>query len=575
MLYHEIADERKFMYKKNKIFISFLLFSLGAFSCRASGLPSSGNSFSSAKSIILGLAIGFGIPAIIKFYAYKKQLARSTQSNVLRFRPRSSKTSTDDLDEIGLCPVDRGAQALLKLTDTKLLLNDKMNTTINPGISEPIRLTQDSCMMQLFVLWQILSESDFTKKDISQSMGDNYGIIKERWVKIYREGTLGNGLSFLRRQSINANSFDSIAGGVASCAYQAIKNSTYILAALFAGTQEQYDKSLEKLWDIPYAQLLFDTNPRRLGKWRERIIQEREKKLYRWYIEKELNALNRAYLIKEESAKSKQPINGIRFQRIYGIYEKLLGDIKIEITNDIIDHFYNATVKQTSNRQVSKRIKCSIASIIKAIQARRFGCAQSEGETADINEVIKKDSTFEQFFKLKAADYEKEFIYSAAKTKEISEEYRQAQKGIPLSLDGENLTADEIKLIIDLEKERHGFLENFRDIAFSIVEPPVASPQDGTIVAEGESDLAKAVFDIRQKLKKESDNYCHVFLLNGDGHWITVVVNKCDAVIQYIIADSMNIPRYGGDYVHQAPPSELTTQVQKLINTCEHYFHAR
>ena len=138
-------------------------------------------------------------------------------------------------------------------------------------------------------------------------------------------------------------------------------------------------------------------------------------------------------------------------------------------------------------------------------------------------------------------------VANAIKQKQFLKDYKtyaRIHRFQPLRLRGEWLKEDDIDLLAKHEK-RDGLLKDFLGIEYTVIEniPMMQNFQLRDFSAYG------TVAEIAQELQN-SQNYIHGFSLGlmghyggGAAHWISLVVNKVDGVVQFIVADSIGTNR--------------------------------
>ena len=121
--------------------------------------------------------------------------------------------------------------------------------------------------------------------------------------------------------------------------------------------------------------------------------------------------------------------------------------------------------------------------------------------------------------------------------------YARIHRYQPLSLSGEWLKEDDIVLLAKYE-QREGLLKDFPGIEYTVIENiPMMQTNERGFSAYG------TVAEIAQKLQ-DNNNYIHGFSLGlmghysgGAAHWISLVVNKVNGRVQFIVADSIGANR--------------------------------
>ncbi len=126
-------------------------------------------------------------------------------------------------------------------------------------------------------------------------------------------------------------------------------------------------------------------------------------------------------------------------------------------------------------------------------------------------------------------------------------EYTQIRGYQPLDVKGEWLKEDDIRQLIKFEKEK-GQLKDL-GIEYTVMENIKMMRN----VKLREFSEYRTVHEIAQKIKA-NNNYLHGFSVglmghhlvgrHGQKHWISLVVNKVDGKVQFIVADSLNANRY-------------------------------
>ena len=123
-------------------------------------------------------------------------------------------------------------------------------------------------------------------------------------------------------------------------------------------------------------------------------------------------------------------------------------------------------------------------------------------------------------------------------------EYTQIRGYQPLDVKGEWLKEDDIRQLIKFEKEK-GQLKDL-GIEYTVMENIKMMRN----VKLREFSEYRTVHEIAQKIKA-NNNYLHGFSVGlmghyggGQAHWISLVVNKVNGKVQFIVADSLNAHRY-------------------------------
>ncbi len=493
-----------------------------------------------------------------------------------KYYAQHSPVLTASISNTHLNQVNQELQPYLKFTPEQVIGPIHNNYVRTPV---PIVLASGNHVTQVSVLWQMLPYASFIERniDLANAYSESTGLKVNKYLDYMYTSSSDN--SFLRTQlkpPVDFNPQTFIAGGPESCGYQALKNSYCILHALDAGSnREQFTTSMSKLHDLTFAAQLFGKEDQLLGRWREFVVTlYRQRALVRWYLERELNLSNR-YLIPEEKLEQVPTHDGIRPTRIYAIYRTILAQVQQNIVTSALSFIFANTAGQPEEQTVVYSVECTSGDIIRAIKNYTAFLAAEPGEYSDINQVIKRDDIIQQYINL---DYPAMQIkYTTDQLTSLCREYqafRQAQRSqgkyVPaeISLTGENLNSEELAGLITAEKRENGLLAPFADVTFSVIEDELI--------------LEHTIKEYAEYIQKNSGNYRHVFLVYGDGHWLTVVLNKYNKHINYIIADSLNLPRYGAPYVYSdneayntnLVASELTQRVQKIIAESENYFCA-
>ncbi len=122
--------------------------------------------------------------------------------------------------------------------------------------------------------------------------------------------------------------------------------------------------------------------------------------------------------------------------------------------------------------------------------------------------------------------------------------YARMRKYQPLDILGEWLKEDDIDRLVTFERKQ-GLLKDL-GIEYAVIEN-VPMIQD---VKHREFSAYGTISEIAQKIKA-NNNYLHGFSVGlmgyygvGQAHWISLVVNKVNGKVQFIVADSLNANRY-------------------------------
>lgn len=394
----------------------------------------------------------------------------------------------------------------------QLILRKRMQRAFSPEISDLVSRENNRFVRDLpknddnVRIWQpkVLLQTLTTNNQLNNDLAASSGTIIEKYANQLPQNwtsRLGN--------LIGAGASESVGGGGASCGYHTIKNAALLLNAIYAGDDSrQMRDSIQMLQDSNYIKDLFGPS----GKWRALIESKRKEQLLRYHLmdTKYANFLKTAQQIKDMKLDGYE--GQLSLDEIRNLFEVAINDFD----NDVM----NAEVAEILASKQEVHIKHTPAEIIIELKEKYPNLSMTIGK-------LLIDKEFE-------ATYVNSPIFFQALLDSHNAHCRD-QGHLPfIFLGSDDLQGNELDLLIMQELE-NGMLQPFvGNFSYSIIE---ADDQIEDFVKKFHED------------RKENDSVCHAIFLNGNAHWVALIINVFDDKTDYIIADSLNIPRYGQSFI--------------------------
>jgi len=324
--------------------------------------------------------------------------------------------------------------------------------------------------------------------------------------------------------------FSKRGGGDASCGYQALKNSILALFSLIAGT----DDLNGELHDPKIIKELFGAD----GTWRNHVITERVKVLFKDFIVSHLQAHLRPAADVNVAA-------GFNRANIRGKYLDLLGEYSKGVLCEILR---------------GQKVGIDFAGFLNFLSHAEIQIADQSPyyhsispDPVDLRALMRTPEFVELFFNGKALK-PFELVLNPSSIQQVKKDYLQRNPGGHVSLDGEWADETEIQQLLKVDPKTMG-----AKMYTVIGDTSMISP-DYDFMPEWQKLQA-----IRTELMSSSvANYIHCFILGtmgrrieegqsaertAQGHWYSLIAHKTGGRRYYYIADSANHCRLYTDQI--------------------------
>lgn len=331
-------------------------------------------------------------------------------------------------------------------------------------------------------------------------------------------------------------------GGGASCGYQALKNAIYMSRSL-CGMSLQ-----EELTDLKIVQDLFNKqNP--IGKWRSIILENTYKRSIKWMIDNALYRLLATDSLVVKNIPLPSCVENIdkklqdRFkEKIRGFYQRVFAD---QLSPKLVNKVITLLQGKSTNESVDFVIRRSL--LVTAIKETNLTMQHDiDGlENFDFESYAKSDAALSYYvpeFKHDMPIHPSTGVYVSISKQGALSGYNKKSPMSAFDTQGDWINEGEIKKLLELERQEGGLLTRMphQFDGITII--------DNVGLLEGNGEFApREVNEIANRLSKAQD-FVHGFVVglmngrpgfvNGERHWITLVVQKNAGKIEYFVADS-------------------------------------